>query len=291
MTGALEIQPVGEDTRDRTRRPLRGDVTAEYAPGLESPACQLEEFAGIEVAAVRHRRLEAVRLESKRTIDLVQFVDASEIDQRYYERPYYLLPADEQASEGYSVIREALRKTGKIAVGQVTLGGREHLGAGAPVDNGLVLNLTRYANELRPADRYFDTIPERKLDRDMLDMALQLVERKTAPFDADAFSDSYSTALRELVKAKASGRTIVATEAPAPADNVVDLMEALRRSVQPAPVQIAGMSAVAAPATMSSPRMTTKSTARIWPCGDRPGAASGGIGLGTQARRNSLNDV
>ena len=176
--------------------------------------------------------LEAVRLESKRTIDLVQFVDASEIDQRFYERPYYLLPADEQASEGYVVIREALRKTGKIAIGQVTMGGREHLVAVAPVENGLVLNLIRYGNELRPADRYFDTIPERKLDRDMLDMALQLVDRKTAPFDAEAFSDSYSTALRELVRAKASGRTIVAAEAPEPASNVVDLMEALKRSVQ-----------------------------------------------------------
>jgi DNA end-binding protein Ku len=176
--------------------------------------------------------LEAVRLESKRTIDLVQFVDPSEIDQRYYERPYYLLPADEQASEGYVVIREALRKTGKIAIGQVTMGGREHLVAVAPVENGLVLNLIRYGNELRPADRYFDTIPERKLDRDMLDMALQLVDRKTAPFDAEAFSDSYSTALRELVRAKASGRTIVAAEAPEPASNVVDLMEALKRSVQ-----------------------------------------------------------
>jgi DNA end-binding protein Ku len=176
--------------------------------------------------------LEAVRLESKRIIDLVQFVDASEIDQRYYERPYYLLPADEQASEGYSVIREALRKTGKVAIGQVTMGGREHLVAVGPVENGLVLNLIRYGNELRPADRYFDTIPELKLDRDMLDMALQLVDRKTAPFDAEAFSDSYSTALRELVKAKASGRAIIAVEAPQPADNVVDLMEALKRSVQ-----------------------------------------------------------
>jgi DNA end-binding protein Ku len=153
--------------------------------------------------------LEAVRLESKRTIDLVQFVDASEIDQRYYERPYYLLPADEQASEGYAVIREALRKTGKVAIGQVTMGGREHLVAVGPVEHGLVLNLIRYA-----------------------DMALQLVDRKTAPFDPDAYTDSYSTALRELVKAKASGRTIVAAEAPAPADNVVDLMEALKRSVQ-----------------------------------------------------------
>jgi DNA end-binding protein Ku len=176
--------------------------------------------------------LEAVRLESKRTIDLVQFVDASEIDQRYYERPYYLLPADEQASEGYVVIREALRKTGKVAIGQVTMGGREHLVAVAPVENGLVLNLIRYGNELRPADRYFDTIPAHKLDRDMLDMALQLVDRKTAPFDAEAFSDSYSTALRELVRAKASGRTIVAAETPEPASNVVDLMEALKRSVQ-----------------------------------------------------------
>jgi len=176
--------------------------------------------------------IEAIRLESKRTIDLVQCVDRSEIDPRFFERPYYVLPADDQAAEGYAIIREALRESGKVAVGQVTMAGREHLVVVGPVGKGLVLNIIRYGNELRPAATYFDEIPEHKLEPDMMDMAVQLISRKSAPFNPDAFKDSYGVALRELVEEKAKGHTILSPSSSEPASNVINLKDALKRSVQ-----------------------------------------------------------
>jgi DNA end-binding protein Ku len=176
--------------------------------------------------------IEAIRLESKRTIDLVQCVDRSEIDPRYFERPYYVLPADDQAAEGYAIIREALRESGKVAIGQVTMAGREHLVVVGPVGKGLVLNIIRYGDELRPAATYFDEIPEHKLEPDMMDMAVQLINRKSAPFNPDAFKDSYGVALRELVEEKAKGHKILSPPTSEPASNVINLKDALKRSVQ-----------------------------------------------------------
>ena len=103
--------------------------------------------------------IEALKLESKHTIDLVQFSDADDIDYRFFERPYFLSPADEMAGEGYVVIRDALRKTGKVGLGQVTIGGREWLIAVAPLEDGLVMEMLRYADELRKPEDYFDEVP------------------------------------------------------------------------------------------------------------------------------------
>src|SRR4029450_4038813 len=183
--------------------------------------------------------IEAIRLESKRTIDLVQCVDRSEIDPRFFERPYYVLPADDQAAEGYAIIREALRESGKVAVGQVTMAGREHLVVVGPVGKGLVLNIIRYGNELRPAATYFDEIPEHKLEPDMMEMAVRPINRKSAPFNPDAFKDSYGVALRELVEEKAKGHKILSPPTSEPASNVINLKDALKRSVQEERVETA----------------------------------------------------
>jgi DNA end-binding protein Ku len=183
--------------------------------------------------------IEAIKLESKRTIDLVQFVDAKEIDYRFFERPYFLVPADAMAGEGYAVIRDALRKTGKIGLAQVTISGREWLVGVAPLEDGLVMEMLRYAEELRnPAD-YFDEVPSAKPDTEMVDLAVQLIEKKSEPFDAARYKDHYATALRELVQDKLKGRRIVATQEERPqGSNVVDLMDALKRSIgQTAPAK------------------------------------------------------
>ena len=111
------------------------------------------------------------------TIDLVQFVDAKDIDYRYFERPYFLVPADEMAGEGYAVIRDALRKTGKVGLAQLTVSGREWLVAVAPLQDGLVMELLRYANELREPAEYFDEVPTAKPQKDMVDLAVQLMEK------------------------------------------------------------------------------------------------------------------
>jgi DNA end-binding protein Ku len=176
--------------------------------------------------------IEAIKLESKRTIDLVQFVDAKEIDYRYFERPYFLVPADAMAGEGYAVIRDALRKTGKIGLAQLTIAGREWLVGVAPLGDGLVMEMLRYAGELKDPADYFDEVPTAKPDKEMVDLAVQLIEKKTEPFNANKYQDHYATALRELVQDKLKGRTIVAPHEERPqGSNVVDLMEALKRSV------------------------------------------------------------
>jgi DNA end-binding protein Ku len=182
--------------------------------------------------------IDAIKLESKRTIDLVQFVDASDIDYRYFERPYFVAPADELAAEGYVVIREALRKTGKVGLAQITIGGREWLIAVAPLEDGLVMEMLRYAEELRDPEDYFGEVPSTKPDKEMVDLAVQLIEKKSGRFDAGRFKDHYATALRELVQDKLKGHKIIAPheEARPKGTNVVDLMEALKRSVAEKPV-------------------------------------------------------
>jgi DNA end-binding protein Ku len=183
--------------------------------------------------------IDAIKLESKRTIDLVQFVDAKEIDYRYFERPYFLVPADALAAEGYAVIRDALRKTGKIGLAQITISGREWLVGIAPLEDGLVMEMLRYTGELRDPAEYFNEVPSAKPDKEMVDLAVQLIEKKSEPFDAARYQDHYATALRELVEDKLKGRKIVAAREERPqGSNVVDLMEALKRSIgQPTPAK------------------------------------------------------
>ena len=162
----------------------------------------------------------------------MQFVDAKEIDYRYFERPYFLVPADQMAGEGYVVIRDALSKTGKVGLAQLTIAGREWLVAVAPLEDGLVREMLRYADELRSPAEYFDEVPTAKPQKDMVDLAVQLIEKKSATFDATTFEDHYGTALRELMQEKLKGHTVVAKEAALPSGgNVVNLMEALKRSI------------------------------------------------------------
>jgi DNA end-binding protein Ku len=177
--------------------------------------------------------IDAIKLESKRTIDLVQFIDAKDIDYRYFERPYYVAPADELAAEGYVVIRDALRKSGKVGLAQITIAGREWLVAVAPLEDGLVMEMLRYANELRDTADFFGEIPKTKPDKEMIDLATQLIEKKSGPFNPDKFQDHYATALRELVQEKLKGHKIIAPQEDArpQGSNVVDLMEALKRSI------------------------------------------------------------
>lgn len=177
--------------------------------------------------------IDALKLESKKTIDLVQFVDNKDIDYRYFERPYFIAPSDALAGEGYVVIRDALRKTGKVGLAQVTIGGREWLVAIAAMEDGLVMEMLRYAEELRDPAAYFEDVPTTKPDKEMVDLAVQLIGKKSSPFKPERFEDHYQTALKDLVQAKMKGRKIVtASDDERPkGGNVVDLMEALKKSL------------------------------------------------------------
>jgi len=181
--------------------------------------------------------LEAVKLESKKTLELTQFVDSSEIDPLYYERPYYVVPADDLAEEAFVVLREALRDTKKVAIGQLTLRGREYIVSLKPCGRGILLETLRYADEVVKAQGYFRDIPDTKPDPEMLDLAETLIDKKSAKFDPSKFHDRYVDALRELIerKRKSKGARIEAEEeeaAPRRGSNVVDLMAALKKSIE-----------------------------------------------------------
>ena len=180
--------------------------------------------------------LDALKLESRETIDLIQFVDQCEIDPRYFDKPYYVVPRDSGvAREGFAVVREALRRSRKVGLGQLAVRGRDYICAIRPCGPGMLLETLRYPEEIRESDQVFDHITQEKPDKDMLDLAEELIERKAEPFDASAFKSRYSAALRALIEEKRKkGRVSAASderleEEP---DNVVDLMAALKKSVE-----------------------------------------------------------
>lgn len=181
--------------------------------------------------------LEAVRLESRKTLDLTLFVDRDAIDQTYFEKPYYVVPADDLAVEAFVVLREALRASRRTGIGQLAMRGREYIVAVSPCGRGLVMETLRYAEELQRAQNYFRGIPDQTPDPELLELAESLIDRKTGEFEPAIFHDRYREALQDLVerKLKAKGRKIVA-EDQVPADaagtNVIDLMAALKRSLE-----------------------------------------------------------
>jgi DNA end-binding protein Ku len=179
--------------------------------------------------------IEAVKLESKKTLELTQFVDHDEIDVLYFEKPYYVVPADDLAEEAYVVLREALRRTKKVALGQLTLRGREYMVSLKPCGRGIVLETLRYADEVYKAQNYFRDIGDSEPEEDMLELAEALIDRKTAKFDPGKFHDHYVEALEDLIERKRKGKTIHTEEEegkPARGMNVVDLMAALKRSIE-----------------------------------------------------------
>lgn len=179
--------------------------------------------------------LDKLKLNTRHTVELTEFVDACSIDPLYFDNPYYVLPDGDVAEEGYRIIRDALRATEKYGVGQLTIRGRENLVAMKPCGNGLMLETLRYANEIRDADEIFSGIGSSKLRPELVNMAKQLINERTRKFEPSDFKNHYSEALRALVKEKVEGglSTEVAGGGDEPSGGtVIDFMEALRRSTE-----------------------------------------------------------
>src|SRR5580692_971946 len=175
--------------------------------------------------------LENIALESTRTIDIDEFVPKSSIDPRYLIRPYYLIPDGKVGHDAFAVIRETIRNMDMVAIGRVVLTNREHIIALEPLDKGLMGTLLRYPYEVRDEKEYFDEIQDVRVTKDMLDLAKHIVNQKSGRFDPEKFEDHYETALVDLINSKRSGKPITPKERPR-GENVVDLMEALQRSVR-----------------------------------------------------------
>jgi len=181
--------------------------------------------------------IESVKLESRKTLDLVQFVDNDDIDAMYFEKPYYIVPADDLAEEAYVVLRDALRDANKIGVGQLAMRGQEYVVAIKPCGRGMLMETLRYADEVNKSTGFFRDIGDHKPDPDLLDMASMLIERKAGEFNPAEFHNRYVDALRNLIeeKQKSKGEKVIqdpdADEAPPKGSNVIDLMAALKKSL------------------------------------------------------------
>jgi DNA end-binding protein Ku len=210
-------------------------------PGV-GPVDRDEIVKGYEVSKGHYvlldqEEIEAVKLESRKTLDLVQFVDLADIDAMYFDKPYYVVPADDLAEEAFVVLRDALRQARKVGVGQLAMRGQEYVVALKPCGRGMLLETLRYADEVNKAASFFREIGDAKPDPDLLDLASTLIEKKTGEFDASEFHNRYVDALKSLIaeKQRKKGEKVIqdpdADAAPSRGSNVIDLMAALKKSL------------------------------------------------------------
>lgn len=197
------------------------------------------EYEKNDFVLLDDEEIDAVKLETRKTLELVQFVGGCEIDPIYFDKSYYVVPQDELSEDAFRVVRDALRTSQKIGLGQIAMRGREYICAIKPCGTGLMLETIHYEDEIRKSDPFFSGISKAKAEKDLLDVATQLIERKTAPFEAAKFKDNYTTALRALVdkKLKSKGKKKVTTDTDEPTagqakTNVIDLMDALKSSLE-----------------------------------------------------------
>jgi DNA end-binding protein Ku len=201
------------------------------------------EYSKGQYATIEPEELANLRVPSKHTMEVAQFVGEDEIDPEYYEKPYFMVPENEAQTEAFLTVRKALQETKKIAITKIAFGGREHIVALAPASSkggrsdteengGMMAYTLRYAAELRKPAEYFADIKHKTIDKESLDLAKELVKRRTAKFDPEKFVDGYEVAVKELVEAKLKHLPIPKDVEPAPAKGkVINLMDALRKSV------------------------------------------------------------
>jgi DNA end-binding protein Ku len=227
-SGDVSFHLLHKDTHNRIKMIT---TDPEIGPVDRSDLVKGYEYEKGQYVIVTPEEIEAVRLESTKTIDIERFVEAADIDRLYWNDPYYLKPDGKLAIEAFTVIREAMKHTDKVALGRVVMHQRERLLALEPRDNGLLAYTLRSHDEVREPAAFFDDIPEHEPDAQMIAIAEKIIEQQAGPFDPSEFKDRYEDALRDLIEQKKKGKgRVVAVEEPQDT-NVVDLMEALRRSL------------------------------------------------------------
>lgn len=228
-SGEVHFNLLHKDTHNRIRMI---PTDPEKGPVERKDLVKGYEYEKDSYIVVTQDEIDAVRLESTRTIDIERFVDAGDIDRLYWDNPYYLVPDGKLALDAFSVIRDAMGKTKKVALARLVMHQRERLLGIEPRGKGLIAWSLRSNKEVRDVGDYFDDIPAHKGDKEMVAIAEKIIEQKQGPFDPSKFNDRYEDALRDLIaeKKKGKGRTVKAEE---PEDtNVVDLMAALKKSLE-----------------------------------------------------------
>jgi DNA end-binding protein Ku len=258
----IRFHQLSRKTGERVKhQKVSGDET-----GLEaSDIVKGYEYRKGEYVTIEPEEIEHLRIPSRHALAVTQFVETSELDPEFFEKPYFVTPENDSQAEAFAVVRKALQSTGKAALGKIAFGGREHLVAiTAPKDdrfNGMMAYTLRYDEELRDPAPYFGEIKKVAVDAEQLALAKDLIKKKSAPFDPGKFKDEYEAALKELVEAKVEHRPVPKDE-PAPrSSKVVNLMDALRKSIQ----------SDAAPARKATPASREKGIALVKP---KPKAAA-----------------
>jgi Ku protein len=190
------------------------------------------ELAKGQFVEIERDELEAVQIESNHTIDIDSFVPRAEIDKRYLNHPYYLVPDGKAGVDAFAVIRDAMKGQDRVALARIVLTNREHVMAIEPLDKGMLGTTLRYPYELRDADEYFDEIRNPKISKDMIELAGHILDTKAAHFDPSKFKDEYEDALKAVVKRKAAGKPVKIAAREERPSNVISLMDALQQSLQ-----------------------------------------------------------
>lgn len=238
-----------------TGKPIHYEKVAEgFGPVDPDDIMKGFEVEKNEFVLLDQDEIDSVKLESKKTLELTQFVDAGEIDVLYYEKPYFVVPADDLAEEAFIVLREALKRTKKVGLGQLAMRGREYVVSLKPCGRGMILETLRYADEVNRAQSYFRDIADEKPDSELLELAEALIEKKSGTFDPEEFHNRYVDALKDLIERKRkqkSNRKIIDADdgGGRSASNVVDLMAALKKSME----KSGGTSTAAKPAATKAP--------------------------------------
>ncbi len=225
----ISFRQVNKKTGSRLRQQLIDEVTRE--PVESEDKGRGYEYAKNTYLIIDDEELEALKIDSSQTIEIDSFVPRSQIDERYFESPYYIIPDDKVGQEAFAVIREAMRDKKMVALARVVLAKREHVIMLQPWDKGLMGTTLRYPYEIRDDKTLFDEIPDMKIAPEMLKLADHIVESKKGQFDPSTFVDHYEEAVVEMIRRKRAGLPAQPQRISPTAPNVVSLMDALRRSI------------------------------------------------------------
>ncbi len=224
----IAFHQIDKKSGQRVRQQL---IVPDKGPVDRSDIVKGYEYKKDHYIEIDPEELKQLRLPSKNTIDISQFVAIDDIDPIYYDRPYYIVPDDKPSLPAFATVRDAMKAADVAAMGEIVFGGKEHLAAIRACGKGMILDTLRYGDEIRKAAPYFDEIDKVEIDDDQLDMAKMLIKKKTAALDMSKFSDQYEAAVKELVEAKLADKPLPEIEEEVPRGKVTNLMDALKKSL------------------------------------------------------------
>jgi len=231
--GEIHFHQLSRKTGERVKHQK---ISGDEGPIEKSDIVKGYEYRKGEYISVEPEEIENLRIPSRHSLEVTQFVDEDEVDPAFFEKPYFVVPESDVQAEAFAVVRKALQSTKKAALVKIAFGGREHLVAiAAPADDklaGMMAYTMRYSEELRDPAEYFRDIKKVTIDEDQLSLAKELIKRKTAKFAPEKFKDEYEAALRQMIEAKIQHAPLPQEEPAPKSAKVINLMDALRKSVQ-----------------------------------------------------------